>query len=95
LNTCPLTAKVVIVERGDGLPDRGDNAAHAPAGGKDYLGDAKRRSGSPQFIHPHLFLQKGWQLVNEFLPGVDEAAHAAGAIKMNAMADFKEARWKA
>ena len=57
--------------------------------------DAKRRSGSPQFIHPHLFLQKGWQLVNEFLPGVDEAAHAAGAIKMNAMADLKEARYKA
>ena len=84
--------QVIIVERGDGLTDHGGAASHAPAGGKDYLGDAKRRSGSPQFIHPHLFLQKGWQLVNEFLPGVEEVAHAAGAIKMNAMSGLKEAR---
>ena len=87
---CCHSVQVIVLDRDHGLRDH-DDPERTPSG-EGYLADARRRFGSPQFIHPHVFLQKGWQLANNFLPGVDEAAFAAGAIKMNTMADTKEAR---
>jgi len=57
-----------------------------------YLAVARRRAGSPQFIHPHAMLRKGWELANAMLPGLDKAAAAAGAVTVNAMSDMKEVR---
>ncbi len=58
-----------------------------------YLAVARRRAGSPQFIHPHAMLRKGWELANAMLPGLDKAAAAAGAVTVNAMSDMKEVRF--
>ena len=78
---------MLIVDRDQLLDLEPDGAA-----GNDlsYVEKGRARRGVPQFLQPQIFLGKGWQLAQELLPGVDDAALAAGVLKIEDLAGNKE-----
>ena len=58
--------------------------------GASYLEEGRNHRGVPQITQLHALLAKGWDLANSFIPGFEEAALSAGAVKCDVVADVKE-----
>ena len=51
--------QVVVLERDPPMPPRSDKPQ---ADGEEYAATMRARNGSPQFMHGHIYLKRGWEV---------------------------------
>ena len=51
--------QVVVLERDPPMPPRSDKPQ---ADGEEYTATMRSRNGSPQFMHGHIYLKRGWEV---------------------------------
>ena len=56
--------QVVVLERDPPMPPRSDKPQ---ADGEEYTATMRSRNGSPQFMHGHIYLKRGWEVRSVFL----------------------------
>ena len=54
-----LREQVVVLERDPPMPPRSEKPQ---ADGAEYTATARSRNGSPQFLHGHIYLKRGWEV---------------------------------